>query len=312
MDERIKAEAIAAARQLLQRFRAAYPDWTDEYTPVDALVEWYGLYVETFAPDDYPAGTFGYLEDNEDLIWLNRGLMETLRRFTLAHELGHAVLHRASPHSPHSPHIPQQGMQALSSDTSCHEPDVQEEITGYYEQEQMQEMLGIGMSYDPRSERELMANIFAAELLMPLERVRTLYLDQHISTHALASMFGVSQSAMLNRLVGLALEPVGARFIAPSSSATPSSTLAPSPTPSSLPTRPATKKHYDQYQQAAIEAPTPALIVAGPGSGKTSTLIGRVDYLIHTLGVEPAHILALDLLAQSRRGDARAAGTSLL
>ncbi len=277
MDERIKAEAIAAAHQLLQRFRAVYLDWTDDYTPVDALVEWYGLHVETFAPDDYPAGTFGYLEDNEDLIWLNRSLMETLRRFTLAHELGHAVLHRASPHSPQAM---QQDMQALSSNASCHEPDVQEEISGYYEQEQLQEMLGIGISYDPRSERELMANIFAAELLMPLERVRILYLDQHISTHALAGMFGVSQSAMLNRLVGLATEPattVGAQFIASSS----------------RPPAPATKKHYDQYQQAAIEAPTPALIVAGPGSGKTSTLIGRVDYLLHTLSVEPAHILAL-------------------
>ncbi|MEO8973858.1 MAG: UvrD-helicase domain-containing protein, partial [Ktedonobacteraceae bacterium] len=276
MDERIKAEATAAARQLLQRFRAAYPDWTDDYTPVNTLVEWYGLHIETFSPADYPAGTFGYLEDNEPLIWLNRSLMETLRRFTLAHELGHAVLHRVSPHAM------QQDMQALSSNTSCHESDVQEEITGYYEQEQLQEMLGIGMSYDPRSERELMANIFAAELLMPLERVRTLYLDSHVATHALASLFGVSQSAMLNRLVGLALEPVGARFIAPS----------PAPLPSQ-PNQASTKKHYDQYQQSAIEAPTPALIVAGPGSGKTSTLIGRVDYLIHTLDVEPGHILAL-------------------
>ena len=53
------------------------------------------------------------------------------------------------------------------------------------------------------------------------------------------------------------------------------------------------KKEYDEFQQAAIEAPTPALIVAGPGSGKTSTLIGRVEYLIDTQGVAPEHILAL-------------------
>ncbi|HVB20631.1 MAG TPA: UvrD-helicase domain-containing protein [Ktedonobacteraceae bacterium] len=281
MDERIKAEATTAARQLLQRFRAAYLAWTDDYTPLDALVEWYGLHVETFSSDDYPAGTFGYLEDNEDLIWLNRSLMETLRRFTLAHELGHAVLHRASPHSPHAP---QQEMPALASDTSCHEPDVQEKITGYYEQEQLQEMLGIGMSYDPRSERELMANLFAAELLMPLERVRTLYLDQQVSAHALAGLFGVSQSAMLNRLVGLTMEPFDTAMVNGTNAGT--QLIVPSAAPP-------TKKHYDQYQQAAIEAPTPALIVAGPGSGKTSTLIGRVDYLLHTLDVEPVHILAL-------------------
>ena len=53
------------------------------------------------------------------------------------------------------------------------------------------------------------------------------------------------------------------------------------------------KKEYDEFQQAAIEAPTPALIVAGPGSGKTSTLIGRVEYLIETQGVAPEQILAL-------------------
>src|SRR5205807_2529877 len=34
-------------------------------------------------------------------------------------------------------------------------------------------------------------------------------------------------------------------------------------------------------------------IVAGPGSGKTSTLIGRIEYLIHTLNIQPEHILAL-------------------
>src|SRR5262249_50295236 len=53
------------------------------------------------------------------------------------------------------------------------------------------------------------------------------------------------------------------------------------------------KRHYDEFQQAAIEAATPALIVAGPGSGKTSTLIGRAEYVIRTLGISPQHILAL-------------------
>ncbi|GAC1474556.1 MAG: UvrD-helicase domain-containing protein [Ktedonobacteraceae bacterium] len=35
------------------------------------------------------------------------------------------------------------------------------------------------------------------------------------------------------------------------------------------------------------------MIVAGPGSGKTSTLIGRVEYIINTLAVQPKNILAL-------------------
>ncbi len=40
-------------------------------------------------------------------------------------------------------------------------------------------------------------------------------------------------------------------------------------------------------------ARTPALVVAGPGSGKTSTLIGRAAYLIREQDIAPEHILAL-------------------
>ena len=83
MDDRIRTTAVAAARQLLQRYRAVHPQWSDDCTPVDDIVAWLGLYVETFHPYDYPQGTYGFLEPNEDLIWLCRDLPETLRRFTL-------------------------------------------------------------------------------------------------------------------------------------------------------------------------------------------------------------------------------------
>src|SRR5205807_8019390 len=103
---------------------------------------------------------------------------------------------------------------------------------------------------------------------------------EHIPTTGLANLFDVSNAAMLNRLVSLATEP-----------------LVPSqPGPQGLPsndTKTIAKKQYDEFQLAAIEAATPALIVAGPGSGKTSTLIGRTEYLIHKLDVQPEHILAL-------------------
>ena len=144
----------------------------------------------------------------------------------------------------------------------------------------LEEVLGIGQSYNPRGERELAANIFAAELLLPLERVRTLYLNNHVSPHTLAALFHVSNAAMLNRLVSLVTETSNIHSLT-REQAGKQMTDAPA------------KKLYDEFQQAAIEAPTPALIVAGPGSGKTSTLIGRTDYLIHTLHVPPEHILAL-------------------
>ncbi len=300
MDDRIRATAVAAAHNLLVRYKAGHLDWTDDRTPLDDLVSWLGLHIETFHPDDYPPGTYGFLEPGENLIWLCRTLSASLRRFTLAHELGHAILH----------------MPELRREDPCQRPDVQEEVTDQGSQELLQEALGIGQSYDPRSERELAANIFAAELLMPLERVQALYLNEHVLPGSLSSIFDVSNAAMLNRLVGLATtgrptgRPVPGR---PQGSPLPW-TETPTPhqvaegsqpnhgrgDPSWSPplspgnaTKTIAKKHYDEFQQAAIEAPTPALIVAGPGSGKTSTLIGRTEYLINELQVPPEHILAL-------------------
>src|SRR5450759_3253463 len=76
MDEQIRQAAVAAAHQLLLRYKAAHPGWTDSKTPVDDLVSWLGLHVESFHPNDYPRGTYGFLEPGEDLIWLCRSLPE--------------------------------------------------------------------------------------------------------------------------------------------------------------------------------------------------------------------------------------------
>ncbi len=279
MDERRRVEVVEAARQLLDRFQAEQPEWTDDRTPVDELIAWYGLDVETFHPDDHPRGTYGFLEAGERLIWLCRGLPETFRRFTLAHELGHAVLHRESTHVPYE-------LPAISPNDPCQQSDVLEEVTAQAGQEYMEEMLGVGMQYDPRSERELEANLFAAELLMPLERVRTLYLVEQIAPHQLAAAFDVSNAALLNRLAGL-LTREGEEV--QEQQAAREDQRGQQDQPLTL----AKIKQYDEFQQAAIEALTPALIVAGPGSGKTSTLVGRTEYLVHTLGVSPEQILAL-------------------
>src|ERR1700742_1128980 len=97
MDMSMRLAAVQAARDLLRRFRADNPDWLEEQTPVEALAAWLGCEVATFHPDDYPGGTYGFLEPGEQLIWLCRDLPPTLRRFTLAHELGHVLLHSHIP-----------------------------------------------------------------------------------------------------------------------------------------------------------------------------------------------------------------------
>ena len=61
--------------------------------------------------------------------------------------------------------------------------------------------------------------------------------------------------------------------------ATPALGAGPAPTPA---------------QRRAIEAPAgPVLVVAGPGTGKTFCLIGRIGHLIRALGIPPARICAV-------------------
>jgi ATP-dependent DNA helicase UvrD/PcrA len=98
MDDRIQALAAEAARQLLQNFRVSHPQWTDDSTPLNELASWLGLEIATFSTNEYPEGTYGFLEPGENLVWLCRNLPSGLQRFTLAHEIGHAILHRQLGH----------------------------------------------------------------------------------------------------------------------------------------------------------------------------------------------------------------------
>jgi len=312
VDNTMRLQAEVAARLLLQDYRNAHPDWSDDKIPVDELVTWLGLYVATFSPMDYPQGTYGFIDPDEDenLVWLCRDLPETLHRFTLAHELGHIILHchrgrrfqeLVQRFSAEAEFITQtmlatiqQSMPDLSPIDPCHDMDVQADMTGYLDEEQFQQALGIGQSYDPRSQRELAANFFAAELLLPFERIRTLYLLERVPPERLVNIFGVSSAALLNRLVGLLKAPISP---ASQTHQTPTPTHKGNLLPEEVGTRfiasAYSQKRYDEFQQAAIQTSTPALIVAGPGSGKTSTLIGRIEYLIDTLNIQPEHILAL-------------------
>ena len=292
MDVSMRLEAVEAARDVLRRFRQESPNWQDDQTPVEQIANWLGCEVVTFHPDDYPGGTYGFLEPGEPLIWLCRDLSSTFRRFTLAHELGHVVLHS---HIPTGHDLPLetraqyafQDEMPVSSDDPCQAQDVSEDAAAVLSQQQAEDILGPGLAYDPRSRRELAANLFAAELLMPLERVWKLYVEQGIAPDLLAGRFGVSLAAMFNRLTGLFTEQLehGGAPVAKA--------LSTGQAEMGEQKQAVAKKSYDVFQQAAIETPTPALVVAGPGSGKTSTLIGRAEYLLREQGVLPEQILAL-------------------
>jgi DNA helicase-2/ATP-dependent DNA helicase PcrA len=302
-------QARAAARQVLNRYEAAHPDQRATPlapTPVDALIAWLGLAVEQFNPLDYPVGTLGWLEPGEDLIWLAMHLEVPVRRFTLAHELGHWVLHRQPEGSP-SGALDMAAILSRSGLAACTDEDVEAYVVASTLED---EMLGPGQSYSPRARRERAADAFAAELLAPLDRVRALFLGMPgrpaLSPEDLAAHFGITRKALLGRLTELLDERPQQSIQAP-----PPAQKATTVTLAQAPAVPATAartgasstaaRAYDPYQRAAIEAPTPALVVAGPGSGKTSTLVGRVRYLIEAQRVPPQRILALTFSNKAAR-----------
>jgi len=55
----------------------------------------------------------------------------------------------------------------------------------------------------------------------------------------------------------------------------------------------------DDDQRAAVEAPGPLLVVAGPGTGKTRTLVERIAHQVRSAGIDPARILAIAFTNQA-------------
>jgi superfamily I DNA/RNA helicase/Zn-dependent peptidase ImmA (M78 family)/CRISPR/Cas system-associated exonuclease Cas4 (RecB family) len=255
-----------------------------EATPIDALAERLGLDVALFPPQGRRTQTLGWLEPGENLIFLRDGLPEPVRRFTLAHEIGHAVLHRPGglplALGGSLPNVRDDAFDSGIPD--CDDGDFAlpldpEAATG--------ETLGSGQAYSARARRESEANAFASALLLPTETLLAAYLahpyGRRPQPRMLARRFGVSEDMLLRRLADLlALRARNER-----DDDEPAPVIAAS----------AVQRFdvLDRWQRAAAEANAPALVVAGPGTGKTSTLVARVAYLVRQCGVAPERILAL-------------------
>ena len=296
-DEATRIEQAAAA--LLRWLAQQNGPWQGDRVPVDALVAAIGLDVARFTAALHP-GTLGYLEPGEELIFLRSGLAEPVRRFTLAHELGHAVLHRTD------------GLAARAAGTWLAQPmeDADDEwnesicgdddLTAALETSGAKgELLAAGQAYSARAQREGEANAFAAALLLPTDQLRQAVTSlragdsKRTVTRRLATRFGVSEDVLLRRLCALLTLPASS-----SSASSALSTDAGQPLPSVAPTpTPA----LDDEQRAAAAAVTPALIVAGPGSGKTTTLVARVAHLVRERGIAPERVLALTFSRKAAR-----------
>lgn len=123
-------------------------------------------------------------------------------------------------------------------------------------------------SYGARERQELQANVFARELLMPREVAKALW-DGGLSSRDIAAKLVVPLEVVRLQLIDALLLP----------------NQRPVP-PSPLP-------EWSPSQKAAATAPERFVnVVAGPGTGKTTTLIHRIKHLV-SQGVPPSKILVL-------------------
>ncbi|HLZ20783.1 MAG TPA: ATP-dependent helicase [Ktedonobacterales bacterium] len=259
-------------------------------TPLDTLAERLGVDVLLFNPEAQRHGVLGWLEPGENVIYLRTGLPRPIRQFTLAHELGHYVLHRRNDTTA-SYSAELSGSDAppdLSAREDCDDRDLDTPIDPLSATD---ETLRPGQAYSARARRESEANIFAATLLLPPARLLAAYRESGGAgikaprrLRALADYFGVSEDVLLRQL-GALLTPATA-------------TESEHPRASNGGGRVAT---LDSWQRAAAESETPALVVAGPGTGKTSTLVARVAYLVAERGIPPHQILALTFSNKAAR-----------
>ena len=127
--------------------------------------------------------------------------------------------------------------------------------------------------YSPRERIECEANIFAREFLLPAEVLRSKFIDEGKMANQIAAETGMNIEVVIHQLA-FAL-------------------LTPSMLDSRSPDEDEMELILNDSQRAAAEIKTgPQLVDAGPGTGKTRTLVGRVLHLIRK-DVNPENILVL-------------------
>ncbi len=129
-------------------------------------------------------------------------------------------------------------------------------------------------AYSPRERVEREANVFAREVLLPSSMLRRWFLDENVSAKEIAARVGVPDAMVFHQLSYAIL--VSDMVEAPKEG-------------KSAWERPA----LDKSQRKVAEwSGGPLLVEAGPGTGKTRALVGKIEFLLKK-GVSPSSILAL-------------------
>lgn len=146
--------------------------------PIDRIAKILGIQLR-FSPLDEELSGMIYIRDEVPIVGVNSLHHPNRQRFTLAHECGHFLLHKAE--IAKEVHVDKEFPMLMRDSVSA---------------------LGV-------NEIEMEANLFAAELLMPVALINKeiesdiIDIDEEAAIDALARRFKVSQSAMRFRLGNL-------------------------------------------------------------------------------------------------------------
>jgi len=215
-----------------------------------------GVRCVAVAPSDPTlSGAAAVLDPEYARIWFNRDVEPNLAGYYQAHEYAHFWLDGAA--------------------ANCQDADINGEAS--------EERVPLGVQrvegYGPRERRECQANVFAREFLLPADKLRQWFIRDGLKATDIAKRVGVSESLVRYQLAeALLIAPL--RDTGPDDPEKPVAVSA--------------EPDLDASQQAAAHAERgPILVDAGPGTGKTKTLVGRVQYLLTERHIPPIAILAL-------------------
>jgi superfamily I DNA/RNA helicase len=204
----------------------------------------------TWLPLDDPAlkDTKALFDDQSGAIFAADEGTASERALVVAHEIGHARLHAGS--------------------ASCARHDV--------DPSRSTESAPVGLQrvedYGARERRELQANVFAREFLLPRMMARRMFVEERLGASEIAKDLDLPLPLVRQQILDVILLPPSET----DSSGTPPAAALPDPT----------------QDKAAAHRGSPYLLEAGPGTGKTKTLVKRILSLLAE-GVDPASILVL-------------------
>ncbi|WIY69013.1 ATP-dependent helicase [Aquidulcibacter paucihalophilus] len=223
-------------------------------------------------------GSQAKINFQEELILHEQGGTDFEKAFLVAHEIGHLELGDGFD--------PINGAQSpTSSEPWDPARSAEPSPTGF----------DLVVDYGQRQRREVQMDLFARELLLPRHVVRALHLEDGLTASEIAGKLGAPFAVVAQQLLDALLLPAVV-------------TAAAEGKPD--------KKLNALQREAADHRGCAYLLEAGPGTGKTQTLVARVEGLLDE-GADPRRILVLtfsnkaaaemaDRIADKRKADAAA------